>query len=330
MINRWPATKVGDVLTQVWREEHVDASTEYRILGTRWYGDGLFVKDVKSGQNIRATSLYKVQSGDFVYNRLFAWKGSFAVASAEVSGAYVSNEFPCFVPNPERIDVRFLWWYFRRERAWTEALGLSVGATPTSRNRLKEVQFLKMTVPLPPLEEQHRIVLRLEDIAAKIREARVLRKEASEEADTLRWQSASRALDKACRGRPLRPLSEVVTILGGGTPSKSIPSYWEGTIPWISPKDMKSRELRDAIDHISEQATHETAAKLIAPHSVLVVVRGMILAHTFPSAILRVPAAINQDMKALVPSHELLPEFLCALFWAQNSKMVAGSRYSDS
>jgi type I restriction enzyme S subunit len=49
---------------------------------------------------------------------------------------------------------------------------------------------------------------------------------------------------------------------------------------------------------------------------------GMILAHTFLSAVLRVPAAINQDMKALVPKKELLPEFLCALFWASNLRIL--------
>ena len=85
---------------------------------------------------------------------------------------------------------------------------------------------------------------------------------------------------------------------------------------------MKRRELSDAIDHISERATKETAAKLLEPGAVLVVVRGMILVHTFPSAVLRAPAAINQDMKALVPKKELLPEFLCALFWASNSVML--------
>ncbi|MDP3091367.1 MAG: restriction endonuclease subunit S [Nitrospira sp.] len=85
---------------------------------------------------------------------------------------------------------------------------------------------------------------------------------------------------------------------------------------------MKVREIRASIDHISERATTETAAKLLAPGAVLVVVRGMILVHTFPSAVLRVPAAINQDMKALIPTSELLPDFLCAFFWAFNSNIL--------
>jgi type I restriction enzyme S subunit len=81
---------------------------------------------------------------------------------------------------------------------------------------------------------------------------------------------------------------------------------------------MKKRALSDAIDPISGRATVETAAKLLDPGAVLVVVRGMILAHTFPSAVLLAPAAVNQDMKALIPHPGLLPEFLCAALWAWN------------
>jgi type I restriction enzyme S subunit len=181
---------------------------------------------------------------------------------------------------------------------------------------------LRYEIPLPSLAEQRRIVARIEELAAKIHEARTLRHQAAEEAEALWARGASEILDRATGTYPVRQLADLVTIRGGGTPSKSDPFYWDGKIPWITPKDMKRRELSDAIDHISERATQETAAKLIESGAVLVVVRGMILAHTFPSAVLRAPAAINQDMKALVPKKELLPEFLCALFWASNSRML--------
>jgi type I restriction enzyme S subunit len=86
---------------------------------------------------------------------------------------------------------------------------------------------------------------------------------------------------------------------GGGTPSKSNPSFWNGDIPWVSPKDMKVDYIRDAIDKITEDAIAGSSAKLIEAGSLLVVVRGMILAHSFPVAITEVPVAVNQDMKAI-------------------------------
>ncbi len=178
MIDIWESISLAKVLIPVSRPEPVNSLEIYRILGAHWYAHGLYVKDTKSGSEIQADKVYRVERGDFVYNRLFAWKGSFAVATDENHGDYVSNEFPCFKVNHEIADVKYLWRYFSRSSTWEEALGLSTGGTPTSRNRLKEEKLLAMQIPLPPLEEQRRIVARIEELAAKVEEARGLRREA--------------------------------------------------------------------------------------------------------------------------------------------------------
>jgi type I restriction enzyme S subunit len=95
-------------------------------------------------------------------------------------------------------------------------------------------------------------------------------------------------------------LSELGTLRGGGTPSKARPDFWGGTIPWVSPKDMKRDYLASAQMSVTESALAGSAANLIPAGSVLFVVRGMILAHSFPVGIGTVPLTINQDMKALV------------------------------
>ncbi|MBM3791259.1 MAG: restriction endonuclease subunit S, partial [Acidobacteria bacterium] len=148
---------------RVSRAESVDPVKTYKVLGAHWYAEGLYTKDVLTGTGIQAPKVYRVEAGDFVYNRLFAWKGSFALATKENDGCYVSNEFPCFSVNLDRLDCKYLWLYFSRNTVWDEALGLSTGGTPTSRNRLKEEQFLGLTVPLPPLSVQRRIVARIEE-----------------------------------------------------------------------------------------------------------------------------------------------------------------------
>jgi type I restriction enzyme S subunit len=91
----------------------------------------------------------------------------------------------------------------------------------------------------------------------------------------------------------------ISTAASGGTPSKDESAYWDGNIPWVSPKDMKRRFIDSSEDTVTERAIAETGIKLIEPRVVLIVVRGMILAHTFPVAITTVPVTINQDMKAL-------------------------------
>lgn len=95
--------------------------------------------------------------------------------------------------------------------------------------------------------------------------------------------------------------SNVGQVFGGGTPSKANPDFWSGTIPWVSPKDMKVSLVSEAQDHITEQAIANSSASLIPAGALLMVVRGMILAHSFPTALTGVPLAINQDMKAIIP-----------------------------
>lgn len=89
-------------------------------------------------------------------------------------------------------------------------------------------------------------------------------------------------------------------FVGGGTPSKENPFFWDGDIPWVSPKDMKQDFISDSIYKISEHAISESSVKLIPSDAVLMVVRGMILAHSVPVALTTVPVTINQDMKAMI------------------------------
>lgn len=97
---------------------------------------------------------------------------------------------------------------------------------------------------------------------------------------------------------------------GGGTPSKSRPDYWAGTLPWVSPKDMKVLKIADAQDHISPAAVEGSSVRLIPSGSLLMVVRGMILARCFPVAVTTREVTINQDMKALTPHYPEMKDYI--------------------
>ena len=82
---------------------------------------------------------------------------------------------------------------------------------------------------------------------------------------------------------------QICQSISGGTPVREEPSYWNGSIPWVSPKDMKRRMLDDTEETITERGQMEGGLRLIRPPAVLIVVRGMILAHSFPVALATVP-----------------------------------------
>lgn len=86
---------------------------------------------------------------------------------------------------------------------------------------------------------------------------------------------------------------------GGGTPSREKLNYWNGDIPWVSPKDMKAERISGAEERITDEGLSACASPVVDAGSLLMVVRSGILKHTIPVAINDVPVALNQDMKAL-------------------------------
>lgn len=113
-------------------------------------------------------------------------------------------------------------------------------------------------------------------------------------------------------------LGDVVTIMGGGTPTRNNSTFYDGPIPWVTPKDMKSWEIRGAQVSITQSGLDNSSTRLVPPNSVLIVVRSGVLKHTIPVGLNRLPVAINQDMKALQCREGLDPEFLAHFIKARS------------
>lgn len=220
MSKSWPLVPLRDVLTQISRAERVEPTKEYHLLGVRLEGEGPFLREIKLGSQTSATQLFKVQKGDFIYSRLFAWRGAFGVIGTELDGCYVSNEFPTFLPVQEKIDVEFLRYWFRLPKAITAVEADCAGSTPLTRNRFKEQFFLSLKIPLPLLAEQRRIVVRIEELAAKIEEARKLRQLAVLEAEAF-----VTSLHAKLSGSRIKKLSEIILLEEDAVPIKPTDSY---------------------------------------------------------------------------------------------------------
>jgi len=153
----WCVRCLDKILTQQSRQVRVEPTKSYRRLGVRWYAEGPFVKDVASGRKIKGRYLYQAHPQDFIYNRLFAWKGSFGVVREAMKDCFVSNEFPLFRVNQSMADPDFVWRWFSLPQTWKFIEDKSSGSTRTSRLRFREADLLRLHIALPPLPEQRAI-----------------------------------------------------------------------------------------------------------------------------------------------------------------------------
>lgn len=106
-------------------------------------------------------------------------------------------------------------------------------------------------------------------------------------------------------------------IVGGGTPSKANTSYFQGTIPFMTVKDMTTRFPLDTVDHISEDAVKSSATTLVRKDTLIIATRmslGKIVRPKFDTA-------INQDLKALF-LRENIDKTYVEYFWRSKAQHI--------
>ncbi|GAB2188673.1 hypothetical protein MAH1_02790 [Sessilibacter sp. MAH1] len=195
-------------------------------------------------------------------------------------------------------------------------------------NQLTTQTLGDFEIALPPIEEQQTIARFLDfktaQIDALIAKKKALLDKLAEKRTALISHTVTKGLDPTVpmKDSGVEWLGEIpehwdakrlkftVSIFGGGTPNTGKPEYWNGDIPWVSPKDMKLDFIATTEDYLTEIGVAESATKIVPVDSVLIVVRSGILRHTIPVARNTVEVSLNQDMKALVTDEKLRPGFL--------------------
>ncbi|MFA5167314.1 MAG: restriction endonuclease subunit S [Candidatus Omnitrophota bacterium] len=172
----------------------------------------------------------------------------------------------------------------------------------------KEAMY-QLEFPFPSFPEQQRIVGILDEAFAGIATAKANAEKCLRNARALFESYLQPVFTQRGKGGARR-LDEVCTFSSGGTPSKSNSSYWSGKIPWVSGRDMKSTQLSDSLLHISRSAVDGSSTRVAPAGTLLILVRGMGLAHGAQIAELMVPCAFNQDIKGIHPEPDLIPRFL--------------------
>lgn len=246
--------------------------------------------------------------------------GKVAIAGGLIDGfGFGTTEFHVFRPKPN-IFSEWLHKYLRRISFRQEAKQHFRGTA--GQKRVPKDFLTTYPIPLPypnnlnrSLAIQRYIVAQIERHFGELQKMRALNREVKEDTEQVMdafLQQAMRELVMEHNSYTVKELKQrnLLSITGGGTPSKQKSEYWAGSIPWVSPKEMKTWIIENTQDHITPAAIQESSTKRIKSGSVLVVVRGMILARTWPVAIAGLDLTINQDIKALVPQEGLVGKYL--------------------
>lgn len=290
--------------------------------------------------NVQAFGTGKLESGDqidsaklliseqqLLVSKLNPRKSTLCIAVPDDQYTVVaSSEFVPILAG--KTHLRYSYYVWGSDKV-TKLLSSRVQSVTRSHQRVNPSDILKIYWAWPPLTEQKAIVHFLDHKTAQI-DALIAKKQSlldklAEQRGSLINQAVTKGLNNAVPMKEsdvawldeipqhwkTKRLRFLITMSGGLTPRTSESRYWGGSIPWVSPKDMKRERLSSSIDTLTEDALKETTLRLYPPGKVLIVVRGMILAHTFPVAVNEVPVTVNQDMKVLETT--MNPEYLAVL-----------------
>ena len=175
----WPQIRLSEIATQHVEPVKVEAETSYVNLGVRWYGEGAFAREAHQGREIKAKTLYRVKANQFIYNRMFVTEGSFGLITPELAHGVVSNEFPVFDLDPERVVPEWLYIRFQDSNLVRRIANEAEGGTK-SRRRWKEDRFADFQINLPPIDVQREIVRVLSacaDVEANLNSERLKRRQ---------------------------------------------------------------------------------------------------------------------------------------------------------
>ncbi len=326
--DHWQTPRLGAVLKE---RKEVNKSNEVTKILSVMRDIGVIPYEEKGNVGNKCSediTRYKVvRPGDIVANCMNIIIGS--VGISKYTGC-LSPVYYVLTPRSDEDDSHYFDYVFK-VKAFQRSL-VRIGNGILAHRMRIPMELLKCEiVPKPPLAEQKAIAVYLDNINKMfrlyIRSKQQVIKLLNEQKQAIISKAVTRGINPNARLKPsgadwlgdvpehwdVRKLKFEMRSSGGGTPSKAVESYWNGSIPWVSPKDMKSEIIYDTEDHITEQAVAESSTKIVPVGSILMVVRSGILQRTIPIASCSCPVALNQDIKALTSKGRINPEYFILL-----------------
>jgi type I restriction enzyme S subunit len=310
----WPKVRLGEVLAKSEETVSPKPDTKYREITVRLWGKGVVERGRRQGAEMAGSRRFVARQGQFIVSRIDARNGAMGIVPQHLDGSLVTNDFPLFNLDRERLFPDFLGWLCRTSDFVELCQHASEGTT--NRVRLKEERFLALEIPLPPLQEQRRIVARIEELSSLIDEARTLRQRAAVNTEALHASSANALFTtKGTHLWPKKQLGEITEIRSGVTLGRRL---FGKTIrlPYLRVANVQDGHLDlSAIKEVEVLESEADKWKLLAGDLLLTeggdwdkLGRGTIWRGEIPNCIHQ-----NHIFRLRTRPDEFIPEFLSAL-----------------
>lgn len=233
------------------------ADQDANLVGMRLYGEGPFHRELKPATKILKKSHFLIRKGDVIYNKLFAWKGTFGIVPAELDGMFVSDKFPTYSLDRARVDESYLAWFFRHPDVWEQARKMSTGSAALSKLTLNPPRFLELTIPLPSLPRQRAIAAKTERISKEIALASTSREDAKAAASQLVFSACDTYLTDLRARYASAPLHTLVDqkrgisygiVQTGKTNPEGIPTLRAGNLQWFAVNSAVVKRVERSIE----------------------------------------------------------------------------------
>lgn len=298
----FPKARLGSFLRHRKEFFTLDDTARYKRVRVQLHNQGIVLRDTVEGAELRTKKQQAVRVGDLLVAEIDAKVGGFGIVPAVLDGAIVSSHYFLY----EIDEAKCL-------RGWLDAFIRSGGLEDQVRARgttnyaaIRPEHVFEFEIPLTPVDEQRRIVARIEELAAKIEEAQRRRRQATGEIDPL-LSSVLKHFLEPVDGWQAKLISACSTMSTGTTPPSHRDDYYGGDLQWYTPGDLEfSKRLGRSSRTVSDQAVIEGKVRIFEPGTVLLVAIGASLGKV---GLAQMQCSSNQQITGVKFSSEILPEY---------------------
>lgn len=261
-----------------------------------------FTKKIPDSEKASFSGGSKFRNGDTIMARITPCLENGKTAFVDILGkdevAFGSTEFIVMRAREGISDPQFI--YYLATSPWFRNIAIKSMVGSSGRQRVQQSVLDDLVLNVPPLEEQKKISSFLCVLDLKI----ALNNEIN---DNLQKQAAALFANFYDQAETEVGFTEMIQILGGGTPKTGESSYWNGDIPFFTPKDVGFPYTLTTEKTITEEGLAHCNSRLYPINTVFVTARGTVGKVGLPG----VPMAMNQSCYALVgkDTHQLLVYF---------------------